>query len=531
MNNPTVALIAFEDFENLGIGYLASVLTEEGFEPIIIDFRLGKKEILKRLDKLKPLITGFSLVFQYHIYEFKKLIDYLRKGGIKCHFTAGGYYASLRFEELFGFIPWLDTIVRFDGEYTLLELTKCLNSGTDWRKVSGIAFRNKGEIISNPLRYPETDLDKFPLPKRSPLDNYAFDKRFATLLAGRGCSNNCSFCNNREYNKQSSGPIKRIRNPEKVAEEMKFLYQQMDCSVFLFQDDDFPAKHRKGSVWVDTFCKELTRKKLKDKIMWKINCRPDEIEYDSFANMKRHGLFLVFLGIDDGTESGLVRLNKQMSVAKSLEGVNILKQLEIGFDYGFMLFQPSTTFISVKENLDFLRQICGDGYTPVTYLKLRPYFETRIEKELREEGRLKGKSGFFDYDFIEESMNHYFVFTQDCFMEWLTDPDGLVNMSKWAINYIAVISFYYQMTPDVAIKSNDVRKTISESNMFFLDTMRDLGVLFESGKYNDGNYRELKDYKEKIKSMHDHYTRQIDAFIRKLFLVVEYQELNQLIKY
>jgi anaerobic magnesium-protoporphyrin IX monomethyl ester cyclase len=531
MNNHTVALIAFDEFENLGIRYLASVLTEAGYEPQIIDFRRGKKLILKDLKKLKPLVTGFSVIYQYYIYDFKELINYLRKGGIKSHFTAGGYYASLRSEELFEFIPWFDSIVRFDGEYTLLDLVRCINSGTDWRRVSGIVFRNNGKIVFNPLRYPETDLDKFPFPKRSPLTRYGFDKKSATLLAGRGCVNNCSFCNNREYGRQSSGPIKRIRNPERVAEEMRFLYNQMGCSIFLFQDDDFPVKTERGSEWIETFCKELEHKNLINKIMWKINCRCDEIDYDSFAALKRHGLFQVFLGIDDGTDIGLLRLNKHMSVAKSLEGINILKKLEIGIDYGFMLFQPSSTYISLRENLNFLRQICGDGYTPVTFLKLQPYFETRIEKELRKEGRLKGIPGFLDYDFIDESMNHYYEFTRECFMEWLTDPDGLVNFSKWIRNYILLFRYYYKMTPEVPAIAINAGKTVSQSNLFLLDTMMELVNIFESGKFNDGNYNELKSYRNKIKSHHDHYKEQINICVHKLFQLAEYQELHQLINY
>ena len=529
MNNIPVALVAFKELENLGVGYLASVLKEAGYEPEIIDFVQGKEQILKQLLKLKPVITGFSVVFQYHIYEFRELIGYLREGGIRNHFTAGGYYASLRFEELFRFIPWLDSVVRFDGEYTLLELVDCINTGKDWRKVSGIVSRNNGEITSNPLRPLETDLDKFPFPKRAPLTGYAYEKKFTTLLAGRGCVNNCSFCNNREYNKQSLGPLKRIRNPEKVVEEMEFLHHKMDCSVFMFQDDDFPVKTEKGSAWTESFCDELRRKKLIDKIMWKINCRPDEIDYDSFARMKRHGLFLVFLGIDDGTDSGLAKLNKHMSVEKSLEGINILKKLEISFDYGFMLFQPTSTYSTVYENLRFLKQICGDGYAPVTFLKLRPYFETRVEEELKKEGRLKGLPGFLDYDFLDESLNHYYEFITDCFMEWLTDPDGLINLLKWSINYISVISFYYKITPEISEISRDIRKSISESNLFLLDTMKELAVYFESGKYNNGNYSELKADRERIKSVHDHYTKQMNKLIHKLFLFVAYQKLNQLI--
>jgi Fe-S oxidoreductase len=531
MNTRLAVFVAFREFDNLGVGYLSSVLSEAGYESMIIDFQSGKKEILKTLQNKKPLIVGFSVIFQNHIYEFKELISYLRKAGIKCHFTAGGNYASLRYKELFEIIPSLDSVVRFEGEYTFLELFKCIQSGADWKKIKSIAFKNDCNLIANPLRPLEKHLDNFPFPKRSPLKEYALDKKFATILSGRGCVYECLFCNVREFYKQLTGPKKRIRKPEMVMLEMEQLYLEKDCSVFLFQDDDFPVRTEEGSEWIKTFCKELKRKNLIDKIMWKINCRPDEIDYDSFAMMKDHGLFLVFLGIEDGTDSGLKRLNKHMTVAKSMEGINILKKLEIGFDYGFMLFQPATTYGSLCDNLDFLREICGDGYSAVTFLKMLPYFETRIEKQLREEGRLKGKPGFLDYDFRDESMNHYHNFITDCLTDWLRDSDGLLNVLKWARNYISVFSHYYNLTPEVSIISKDIIKTTSDSNIFVLDTMKELAPLFESGKYNSGNYKDLTSYREDINIKHDHFIEQINNSMDRLLRIVDHQKIAKLVFY
>lgn len=528
MNTP-VALIAFKEFDNLGVGYLASVLSEAGYEPLIIDFQNDKKEILEILKDKKPLLVGFSVIFQYHIYKFRELMSFLRKGGVSCHFTAGGNYASLRYEELFKIIPSLDSVVRFEGEYTFLELVNSINSGSDWKKIKSIAFKNEGKLIVNPLRPFEKNLDNFPIPVRSPLTQYALNKKFATILAGRGCNYECLFCNIREFYQQLSGPKKRIRNPFLVVGEMDYLHHEKDCSVFLFQDDDFPVKTESGAEWIKTFCRELKNKELIDKIMWKINCRPDEIDYDSFAMMKNHGLFLVFLGIEDGTNEGLKRLNKHMTVERSIEGINILKKLEIGFDYGFMLFQPSSTFRSILDNLDFLREICGDGYSSVTFLKMLPYFETRIEKELRKDGRLKGKPGFLDYDFPVESMNHYYDFISDCLINWFRDTDGLLNVSKWARNYMLVFSHYFDLTPEIPQISKDIKNTISECNIYLLDTMKELSSLFETGKFNSGNYKELDSYREDINLKHDHFIEQINNSMVRLLSIVDRQRRSKLV--
>ena len=160
---------------------------------------------------------------------------------------------------------------------------------------------------------------------------------------------------------------------------MEYLYFKKKCSVFIFQDDDFPVKVAGKTDRIQRFCYELTRENPTGKVLWKINCRPDEIDEESFSMMKRHGLFLVFLGIEDGTDSGLKVLNKKMSVSSTLSGIAILKRLEIGFDYGFMLFQPSTTFRSLLENIEFLKQLCADGYTPQPFSSLCHFMTRKLQ--------------------------------------------------------------------------------------------------------------------------------------------------------
>lgn len=529
MKKRPVVFVGSLEYTNLGIGYMAALLSEAGFETIIIDLRNSKEEILEIVKGLNPLLIGFSVIYQYHIEWFIDLALYLRKNGINSHFTAGGHYASLRYEELFRFIPSLDSIVRFEGEYTLPELVKLISIRKEWRNIKSIAYKSGRKIIANTLRPLERDLDKFPYPFRAPLTEYAFHKKFATILAGRGCVYNCSFCNQKEFYRQPPGPVKRIRKPEMVVKEMAYLFHEKECSIFLIDDDDFPVKTSGGSEWIVKFCNELSANGLKNQIIWKINCRPDEVDEEIFRMMKRSGLFLVFLGIEDGTDSGLKRLNKQMTAGRCLEGINTLRKLEIDFDYGFMLFQPVTTYMSLNENLEYLKQICGDGYTPATFLKMMPYYESRLEKELKKEGRIKGKPGFFDYDFMEESMNHYYEFLIYCFNEWLRDPGGLVNVSKWARNYISVFPHYYKLMPEVVLLSKNVKTIISESNLFLLDNMKELAAIFRSGKYNNGNFTELMGYRENILIKHNQFITRINNSMITLLRIAEDQKNLRLV--
>jgi radical SAM superfamily enzyme YgiQ (UPF0313 family) len=523
MNPNPVTFIAFKEFDNLGVGYISSVLSNAGYESSIIDITDGKTAILNEIRRINPTIVGFSIIFQYYIYEFQELMSYLREEGIKCHFTGGGHYASLRYEELFEIIPSLDSIVRFEGEYTFLELANCICNSKEWKNIPGIAFKNGTKIIVNPLRQVETELDKFPFPRRSSLREYVPGKKFATILAGRGCVYKCSFCSVNEYYKESSGPVKRLRIPRKVVEEMALLHSESDCTIYLFQDDDFPVNTWNGSEWIEIFCEELRHKNLYNKILWKINCRPDEVADNSFKMMQDHGLFLVFLGIEDGTDAGLTRLNKHSTLAKSIEGIDILKKLEIDFDYGFMPFQPWSTYTSVKDNFAFLSEICSDGFSPVTFLKMMPFCATSVEKELKRDGRLKGKPGFLDYDFHEESMNHLFEFTDNCFLEWLRAPYGFLNMSKLARNYISVYSRFFGLASELQSLKMEVRDIIAEGNAFFFNTLKDIIAIFESGNY-DKKYDDLRGIRTNTQLKHDQLKERLNGTMAKLMILLEFHK-------
>lgn len=479
-----VFFVAFQEQDNLGVGYLASVVRDAGYPIKILDFRLGCEVILEEILRQGPLIVGFSIIFQYHISRFRELLDYLRRNSVTCHFCAGGHYPSLRFRQLMDDIPQIDSVVLFEGEYTFRELVQTLDKGGDWQQITGVAFRRNGTPIANPLRPLEDDLDNFPTPARAPLRTYALGKKYATLLASRGCVHNCAYCSIRTFYSQPPGRIKRMRRPDRVVREMELLHQQMGASVFMFQDDDFPVAEKLAKNWIHEFCDLLREKKLADRILFKINCRPDEVEEDLFRIMRSHGLFLVYLGIESGTDEGLRLMNKRATVQDNLTAVDILNRLDIDADYGFMLFDPGSTFASVRSNLQFLDAICHNGFMPINFCKMLPYAGTQVESQLAKAGRLKGEAGFIDYGFLDESLDSLFSFVSNTFFGWLMDHDGLLNLQRWARYNLAIYHEYFPPNPQFDKLRNETRAIVDESNRFMLGSLARICDVFEQGEGN-----------------------------------------------
>ena len=509
MTGPTIVLVAFQEQDNLGVGYLSAVLHRNGFDVRIVDFRLGLEEITRIVQAIDPLVTGFSIIFQYHLDEFKELIEVLRAGGIRCHFCAGGHFPSLRYRELLNFIPDLDSVVLFEGEHTFLELVKKLESGDEWQKIHGLAYRGDDGPTANDLRPLESDLDIFPPPARQPSREYVLGRKYATMLAGRGCVYDCSFCSIRHFYSLPPGPLKRNRRPEMVVREMELLLEQRGCSVFMFQDDDFPAGGRSDRKWITRFCAELENRGLADRVLWKVNCRPDEIDESVIRMMRDTGLFLVYLGIESGTEDGLKMMNKRLTVDQCLSAVDRLGGLGVAYDFGFMLFDPYSTIDSVEANLRFLERLCGDGSSSITYCKMLPYAGTRIEQSLRDAGRLREDSGFVDYSFIDQRVDELFEWFSQVFSTWITGHQGVLNLSRWARYHVEVLSRVQPSIGESANFQSQTRELVSQSNRFFLDTAHHLVSAARSAAGAAQQSMLITEFSDEVEERHARY---VDAF-------------------
>lgn len=466
-----VMLVGFLAQQNLGLGYLASVLRARGYKVEIVDFELPAERIVETVKRLDPLLIGFSLIFQFYIERFRSLMTQLREAGVTCHFTMGGHFPSLSHREALTFIPELDSLVRFEGEETLLEMADVIGQGHDWRGIQGIAYHKDGEIQTNQLRPLIEDLDQLPYPDRSFEPGMVLGHYIFPILASRGCARTCSFCSIHMFYRAAPGKVVRTRKPAEVVREMRYLYEKQGATIFLFQDDDFPLFGPVWKRWAREFVAELYRNDLVGRVMWKISCRADAVDPDLFAEMSAAGLYFVYMGLESGTEEGLKTLNKQITAAQNLRAVEILKGLGLAFQFGFMLFEPSSTFESIYENIEFLHTIVDDGSVALAFCRMIPYDGTPIKDELIRTGRLKGDICHPGYDFLDPRLNRFYhALTQVVDLRgWVHGYDSLSPKINIALNEIAVLERLFPPLSDMEEYKRSLRELTSAAN----------GVLFQ----------------------------------------------------
>ncbi|MCW3473411.1 B12-binding domain-containing radical SAM protein [Limobrevibacterium gyesilva] len=479
-----VILVGFQAQGNLGLGYLSSTLRRAGYCVELLDIELPPDDIVAAIRRADPILVGFSLIFQFYIRRYGDLIRTLRAHGVDCHFTMGGHYPSLSSRQTLTTVPELDSVVRFEGEITLLEMVAALAEGRDWTGIPGLIHRRGGDIVANAARPLVEDLDSLPYPERSFAPEIVLGHKALPILASRGCARTCSFCSIHTFYRTAPGKVVRTRRPAEVVQEMQLLHRERGITIFLFQDDDFPLFGKKWRAWAHAFVDELHRSGLVGRMIWKISCRADAVDAELFVRMRDAGLYIVYMGLESGTEEGLVTLNKGITVAQNRLAVQTLKQLGIMFEFGFMLLDPSSTFESVHGNVAFLRDIVGDGSAAATFCKMLPYDGTPIKDALEQSGRLKGDVCAPDYDFLDPRLDAFYQALARIVdvTGWIHGHRALTPQLNWAWNELAVIRQLFPRLPDTDAYEAALRNLTRESNDLLFTVVENVATIFATGK-------------------------------------------------
>jgi anaerobic magnesium-protoporphyrin IX monomethyl ester cyclase len=495
-----VMLIGFQNQGNLGLGYLSSVLRQYGYSVHTIDIEQEPEKILQIALELKPVLIGFSLIFQFFIDRYALLVYLLRANGIDCHFTMGGHFPSLSYQQTLELVPALDSVVRFEGESTLVELVDALSVGHDWRHIHGLAYRTGEQVIATPARALVEDLDQLPYPERNYEPGEVLGRGIMPILASRGCARTCSFCSIHTFYRAAPGKIVRTRKPAEVVREMRMLHEERGVRIFLFQDDDFPLFGKTWRQWAGEFVDELHRSGLPEKVIWKMNCRADAVDRELFIRMRDAGLYLVYMGLESGSEQGLETLHKQITVEQNLRAVNLLKSIGLMWEYGFMLLDPSSTFESVRENLNFLRTILADGCLPVTFCRMLPYDGTPIKDELERTGRLLGDVCNPDYDFIDPRLSEFYEGLQTVvsLKGWIHGLEAVTLQLQTAWHEVAIIKRLFPALSGMEDYSETLRRITKTSNNLLLDVVEDLSYVYSDGRENRLNPDEIENSREQV---------------------------------
>lgn len=183
----------------LGILAVATPLIRAGYQIALIDSTITpdyKKRVLEECRD--ALCLGISLVTGPMIRETVEIARAIKEWNPEFPVILGGWHPSLLPKQTLE-APYIDYVVRRQGEESLLELVNHIRSGSAPDLIAGIGFKRDNKIIFTPER-PLKPLVDMP-PKAYHLADFdAYErvcgKRWAMYTSSLACPYNCGYCTN-----------------------------------------------------------------------------------------------------------------------------------------------------------------------------------------------------------------------------------------------------------------------------------------------------------------------------------------------
>jgi radical SAM superfamily enzyme YgiQ (UPF0313 family) len=355
----------------LGLAHIAAVLEENGVEVEVLDLlvsQYSEEKVYRRMAEFRPEVVGVTAVTMNYPISSKilKLCKQVDENAVT---VIGGPHVTFWAEQTLREAPWIDIVVRGEGEYTMLDIVR----GKELPQIEGIVFRKEGDIVATADRPWIENLDELPLPARHlfPLSKYRALSAGGSLITGRGCPFNCIFC----AGHRMVGRRVRLRNPRLVVDEMQLL-QELGFEVIHVDDDLLTLNH----AHVHAICDEILNRGLK--IKWDAFSRVDTLNREVAAKMKRAGCFCLVFGVESGSQEILDTVKKKISLEKVRQAVSLTNEMGMMPFASFILGLPGETRDTLRQTYDFARELDISH----TFHVLAPFPGTEVREKAKEYG-------------------------------------------------------------------------------------------------------------------------------------------------
>jgi radical SAM superfamily enzyme YgiQ (UPF0313 family) len=356
----------------LGLLYIGGVLEHNGHEIQVLDLlvtRYSREKIRDKINEYQPDIIGTtSVTLNYPIAS--DILKYCKSVDKDIITIIGGPHVTFCPVETLTEAPWIDIVVRGEGEQTMLDIV----GGKKLADIDGIAYRDKNDGIRlTAERRLMENLDELPLPARHlfPLSRYHVLDTSCTVITSRGCPFSCIFC----VGSRMGGRRMRYRNPKLVLDEIEkglaLGFKEVDL-----EDDLLTVNHKH----LFAICDGITERGLK--FNWRAFSRVDTVNMEVLRKMKQAGCIGLLYGVESGNQEILDRIKKKITLEKVKEAAKMANAVGIDVQATFILGLPGESKETLAQTLEFAQGL--DVFYGVHVLS--PFPGTEVREKAKEYG-------------------------------------------------------------------------------------------------------------------------------------------------
>jgi radical SAM family protein len=346
-------------------------------------------------------LIGISVPMGPQLLPALLLADHLKKARPGVPIVLGGPTLSLMdaadSEKLLAFHPAVNCIVRYDGEFPLLELARQALAGT-WnpRAVAGVSYLADGQARHNaPSRGP--NVNKLPPPDYpAHMLSRKADPTLAVIQA-RGCYwGKCDYCDFVELFEGS--PAFRGRHPENFVDEIELLIDHTGIRRFRFITESIPPAFARRAC-------ELFLDRHVD-LSWHSFAMVDRrFDRDLLALMVEAGCDHLVVGLETMNTRVLKLVHKSADREENLRFLRDARDVGMRLTVNLIADLPSTTYEEAEASLAEIRTM-SDCFENLSVFSFEPTRSSRVGRSPEKFGLIEapasGSVGTAQY-----GLNHY----------------------------------------------------------------------------------------------------------------------------
>ena len=315
----------------------------------------------------------------------------------------GGNFGSLYPEPVLN-APYVDWLVRGQGEQTFLELLEAIDGRRDPKTIAGLAFRQAdgshwigperiwkgpGELPAPP--YHKIDVEQY-------LHPTVLGRRSGVYQASIGCPFGCNFCGVISV----FGRREKVQSAERTVEHLGFLARNHGMDSVHFYDNNFFLN--------DAQAREVADRMRPLGLRWWCEARVDALNRFSDATwraLREAGLFMVFCGAESGSDEVLERMNKGITTDQILAAAAKTREHGIIPEFSFVFGDPEEPELQLENTFAFIRRL--KAANPA--MELITYFYTPTPQRKGTYGDIDARAG------TPETLEEW---TQPEWVAWMT---------------------------------------------------------------------------------------------------------------
>ncbi|MCG6552161.1 MAG: B12-binding domain-containing radical SAM protein [Candidatus Magnetominusculus sp. LBB02] len=340
--------------------------------------------------------------FQLNMVNYEATLDVIRRLKATCPAritVVGGPFLAGIYKEIMQTEPLIDFMALGEGELTMLELLRALDSTQpDFSLIDGLIWRTSERAATqNRVRQLIDDLDSLPPPSRDFLEDARRDPvdggivESIRMITSRGCIGRCKFCCVNMFSELQKGKRWRGRSPKNVADELQALSETYKARIFNFSDSSFEDPGEIGKARSKEICEQIIRRAIPVSIKIYMRCetmrKQEDIEL--LKLYKAAGIDVIIVGVESGSDYELQLYGKNASLEDNIRTISMLRELDLFYVLvGFIMFGPNSTLETLKNNIDFLHRFGLADNLMQTANILILVRGSKLYSMLKEEGRV-----------------------------------------------------------------------------------------------------------------------------------------------